>query len=87
MVNVFRCENSSLFKRECHSRFKGKERYKGIMLRMVYPVNIININHLGITIGGTTLKDWILSTEKHGTLKSLSNNLWLWKVEYDELEK
>ena len=57
------------------------------MLRMVYPVNIININHLGITIGGTTLKEWILSSEKHGTLKSLSNNLWLWRVEYDELEK
>ncbi|MCE9789978.1 hypothetical protein [Shewanella chilikensis] len=87
MVNVFCCENSSLFKRECHSRFKGKERYKGSMLRMVYPVNIININHLGITIGGTTLKEWILSTEKHGTLKSLSNNIWLWRVEYDELEK
>lgn len=85
MVNIFSCESSSLFKRECPGRFAGKERYKGSMLRMVYPLNVISLDHLSIIVGDVTLKEWILSSEKHGTLEYISNDKWLWMVEDSEI--
>lgn len=87
MVNIYHYENSSLFKRECPGRFKGKERYKDTLLRMVYPVNVINNHHFNIEIGSVNLKEWILSDEKHGSLEELNNGMWLWTVEDDELDK
>lgn len=87
MVNIYQYENTSLFKRECPGRFKGQERYKNTMLRMVYPINMINNHHLDIVIGNVSLKEWISSDEKHGSLEGLNNNLWLWTVEDTELDE
>lgn len=87
MVNIYQYENASLFKRECPGRFKGRERYKNTMLRMVYPINMINSHHLDIIIENVNLKEWISSDEKHGSLEGLSNNLWLWTVEDTELDE
>lgn len=87
MVNIYEYENSSLFKKECAGRFKGQERYKNTMLRMVYPINIINNHHLDIKIENINLKEWILSDKKHGSLEQLKNNLWMWKVKYNEIDK
>lgn len=86
MVNVYEYENSSLFKRECAGRFKGQERYKGTMLRMVYQFNIVNNHHLDIQIKNVSLKEWILDDEKHGLLERLDNDLWLWKIESDGID-
>ncbi|WP_054179702.1 hypothetical protein [Trabulsiella odontotermitis] len=85
LVNIYPYENSSLFKRECPSR-KGLERYKKTMLRMVYPGNIINNYHLSITLKGITLKEWILSDVRHGSLEKLNDEMWLWSVEENELD-
>lgn len=87
MVDIYQYENASLFKRECPGRFKGQERYKNTMLRMVYPINMINHYHLNIVIGSISLKEWISSDEKHGSLEELNNNLWLWTVEDTELDE
>lgn len=86
MVNIYQYENASLFKRECPGKFKGLERYKNTMIRMVYPVNLINNHHLNIIIGDISLKEWISSDDKHGSLEELNNNLWLWTVEDTELD-
>lgn len=87
MVNIYQYENASLFKRECPGRFKGQERYKNTMVRMVYPVNVINNYHLDIIIGNISLKEWISCDEKHGSLEGLNNDLWLWTVEDAELDE
>lgn len=87
MAQIYEYENSSLFKKECAGRFNGKERYKSTMLRMVYPINMINHYHLDIKIGDVSLKKWILSDKKNGSLEYLNNDLWLWKVENSELDE
>ena len=87
MVNIYEYENASLFKRECPGRFRGQERYKNTMLRMVYPINMINNHHLNILIESVSLREWISSNEKHGSLQELNNNLWLWTVDDTELDE
>ncbi|WP_058910604.1 hypothetical protein [Entomohabitans teleogrylli] len=87
MVNIYQYEDASLFRKECSGRFKGQERYKSTMLRMVYPVNVINRHHLDIVISNINLKEWISSDEKHGVLEELSSGLWLWTVDAAELDE
>lgn len=87
MVNIYQYENASLFKRECPGRFKGQERYKNTMLRMVYVINVINVNHLDIIVGSVSLKEWISSNKKHGSIEKLNSNLWLWTVEDTDLDE
>lgn len=87
MVNIYQYENSSLFKRECPGRFNGLQRYKSTMLRMVYSINVINAHHLDIIIGNVSLKKWISTDEKHGSLEVLENNLWLWTVEDTHIDE
>ncbi|MCG8710961.1 hypothetical protein JHU04_004283 [Brenneria sp. 4F2] len=87
MHNIYKYENASLFKRECPGRFKGQARYRHVMLRMVYPLNVINHHHLDIVIENISLKEWISSNEKHGTLEELNNDLWLWTVDNAEIDK
>lgn len=86
MVNVYQYENASLFKRDCPGRFRGEERYRKTMLRMVYPLNIINDYHLDIMVKNIELKSWILSRENNGKLVQLSDGLWLWTVRENELD-
>ncbi|MEW5289575.1 hypothetical protein ABW286_10360 [Erwinia papayae] len=83
LVNVYPYENSSLFKKETPGRFQGEERYKFSKLRMIYPINILNENHLLINVNGITLQEWILEDKSHGLLEMLNNGLWLWRVEND----
>ncbi|KGA43386.1 hypothetical protein L2164_13450 [Pectobacterium brasiliense] len=87
MINLYPYENASLFKRECPGRFKGQERYKNSMLRMVYPVNVINENHRSIIINGVSLYEWIFSNEKYGVVESLDNGMWLWMVQESNLDE
>ncbi|WKV49484.1 hypothetical protein [Dickeya fangzhongdai] len=87
MVNLYPYENSSLFKRECPGRFKGQERYKDTMLRMVYLVNVINQSHLSVVIDGISLEEWISNDEKHGKLERLDNGMWLWEVQENNLDE
>ncbi|WP_079913173.1 hypothetical protein [Paenibacillus sp. 32352] len=86
LIKLFPYEDSRIFKEETPGRFKGKVRYRGDMLRMVYPCNMINESHLHIKIQGTTLGEWIVKERGRGTLKKISNEMWLWEVGRDNME-
>jgi hypothetical protein len=50
-------------------------------LRDIYPLNFLNPRHLAMRVKGQSLKDWIESDPKRGSLKSLiANRLWVWQV-------
>ncbi len=78
-------ENVLRFAREIPELRGGEGRYNGKMLRMVYPINVINSEHCQISIDGKTLKDWIENSSDLGKLSYLSCDLFLWKVPEDEL--
>ncbi|WP_339800228.1 hypothetical protein [Saezia sanguinis] len=84
-VNIFPYENSSAWKRELPGLYNGQARYQNSMLRMVYPINIINDHHLDIDVAGSTLREWIESNAIHGSLEKL-NRMWLWKVDMNNLD-
>ncbi|MCX8957465.1 hypothetical protein [Erwinia psidii] len=81
LANIYPYENSSLFKKDTPGRYHGQESYKKNKLRMAYPLNIMNENHLLIDVNGLALREWILEDKNHGTLEKLSNGAWLWKIE------
>lgn len=87
LVSIYNYESPGLFSKETGGRFKGAERYKNKTLRMVYPINIINKEHLSLQIKGRSLRDWILSNIRHGTLKEISNKTWAWEIESKNLEQ
>lgn len=86
LISVYDYENPILFSKETGGRFKGEERYKNKMLRMVYPLNVINEEHLNLKIEGAKLQDWILSEERRGLLKQSLNRMWVWEVKEEDLE-
>ncbi|MFB0773536.1 hypothetical protein [Proteus cibi] len=87
LSSIYLYEKTSLFEEECPGRFKGKARYKASMLRMVYPVNIINSNHLDIIINNITLKEWIFNNKKNGSIIKMKNNMWLWLVDSNQIDR
>ncbi|KIC82235.1 hypothetical protein [Pseudomonas sp. C5pp] len=86
LISVYNYENLTLFSRGTGGRFKGVERYKNEMLRMVYPINVVNEGHLKLQVGPYSLRDWILSDSRHGVLKLSANDMWVWMVEGKNLE-
>lgn len=67
--------------------FQGYARYLDSMLRMVYPYNLINKNHLSIRIENQTLADKIQEDEHFGELISTPNTeSFIWKVNKAQLE-
>jgi len=87
LVSIYNYENPTLFSRETGGRFKGAERYRDKLLRMVYPINVIGEAHLKIQVGSCSLREWILSDSRHGDLKLGVNDIWLWQVKVEELER
>ncbi|MCW5138256.1 hypothetical protein [Burkholderia cenocepacia] len=85
LVRIFPFENTSLFTRELPGRVPGSASYEREKLRMIYPLNVLNENHLEIRIGDISLREWIMSDSSRGSLKSISNNMWLWTVEDADL--
>ncbi|NHV29593.1 hypothetical protein [Burkholderia sp. D-99] len=81
LVRIFPFENTSLFTRELPNRFPGSASYEGAKLRMVYPLNVLNGEHLEIRINDLSLKEWIGSNSSRGSLGSISNGMWLWSVD------
>ncbi|MCR8842439.1 hypothetical protein NQ117_01965 [Paenibacillus sp. SC116] len=86
-VAMFLYEDRYAFNKETPGRYDGKGRYTGEMLRMIYPLNVINIRHLKIEFNGVTLKEWITDNEQRGRLTDIGNDLWLWEVEMEQLEQ
>ncbi|GKX60225.1 hypothetical protein [Leminorella grimontii] len=86
LLTKYTNENPSAFQEETPGELPGSERYKDSMLRMIYPINIINEDHLQIDVKGKTLNEWILSNECHGKLERLNEKLWLWIVDENILD-
>ncbi|GIO12134.1 hypothetical protein J19TS2_16890 [Cohnella xylanilytica] len=86
LIKLFPYEDARIFNKETPGRFKGKVRYRGDMLRMVYPCSMLNDNHLHIDIQGMTLGEWIVQEQGRGSLRKIGNGLWLWEVGRDDME-
>ncbi|MFQ1700253.1 hypothetical protein ACJ5NV_06640 [Loktanella agnita] len=78
-------ENVFLFAREIPELRGGEGRYNGRMLRIVYPLNVINKEHCEISIDGKTLKEWVQESTELGQISHLSRDLFLWDVPDDRL--
>ena len=79
LVSLYPFENSSLFNKETPGRFNGAETYRTSKLRMVYPFNMLNRNHLAINIGDSAFEEWV-TVNKVGNLNKLSEELWCWSI-------
>jgi len=80
LVKIFPFENTSLFTKELPGRVPGSASYERVKLRMIYPLNVLNEEHLGIRINDLSLREWIISDSSRGSLKSIPNDMWLWAV-------
>ncbi|RKO74912.1 hypothetical protein C5E04_21755 [Pectobacterium parmentieri] len=86
-VQVYQYEDPVLFEMETGGVYEGRERYNETMLRMVYPINVVNESHLAIDVNGFSLREWILSGEERGWLEKLNNEMWLWEVPEKNLDE
>ncbi len=60
--------------------------YKTGDLRDIYPLNILSEAHLKRTINGHPFKEWIEATPQRGTLERITDTLWTWWVEPDQID-
>lgn len=58
----------------------GPDSFRGARLRMVYPLNFLNAQHLRIDVTGQPLDDWIGGDPARGTIEQVSPERWLWTV-------
>lgn len=55
--------------------------------RDIYPINFISQAHLDQQVAaGKKLQDWILSSDKHGSLSQLNDHLWTWQVPKEQID-
>lgn len=85
LVKIFSFENTSLFTRELPGRVPGSASYEGAKLRMIYPLNVLNEEHLEIRVGDLSLREWITSDSSRGSVRSIPNKMWLWSVKETDL--
>ncbi|NUL39836.1 hypothetical protein [Kosakonia sacchari] len=85
LVSIYPYENPSLFKRDTPGRFNGVETYRHSKLRMIYPFNLINRQHLNIQVDGLTLDKWIIGNN-FGELIKLNDELWCWAIDEQLIE-
>lgn len=55
-------------------------------LREVYPYQILSTIHLAYPFGNQTLREWINSSDAHGTLDMFSEERWLWAIPDSQLD-
>ncbi|MCA8061007.1 MULTISPECIES: hypothetical protein [unclassified Burkholderia] len=85
LTRIFPFENTSLFTKDLPGRVPGSASYEGVKLRMVYPLNVLNEQHLGIRVNDISLREWIGADPRRGSLKNISNKMWLWSVKESDL--
>jgi hypothetical protein len=66
---------------------KVNKRYPLGQLRDIYPYNFLSQAHLTQDIGGKTLKEWIEADPSHGKLFQLTETLWSWDVEKEQISQ
>lgn len=84
---AFPYEKAFAFNKETPGLYGGQARYTGSKLRMVYPANVLNGEHLSIGIAGTNLENWIQSCHDHGILYRVGEERWMWEVAPAKLEQ
>jgi hypothetical protein len=84
VTGVFPYENVFAFSQEQPGRFGGKERYLRDRLRMVYPVNVLNDDHLSQRVGDSTLGEF---ASNHGVLTKFPLDLSLWVVAPNHIDE
>ncbi|WP_133611292.1 hypothetical protein [Aquabacterium commune] len=50
-------------------------------LRDVFPLNYLVASHLALTVGSSSLGEWIEQDSSRGTLRQLADGLWCWAVD------
>lgn len=66
-----------------HARRQGRKFDLAVsdLIRDVFPKNFLNAHHLSMQIKDQSLRDWINTDPRHGTLKPLiEDKLWVWDV-------
>lgn len=86
-VTIFPYENPLPWQQETPGLYQGASRYTHSMLRMVYPHNLLNSNHMNMKIDGINLKEWVTCGANRGSLKEIDNNLFLWTVESTSIDE
>lgn len=85
LVKIFPFENTSLFVRELPGRVPGSASHEGVKLRMIYPLNVLNEEHLEIRVDTLSLREWIASDSSRGSIRRIPNKMWLWSVKETNL--
>lgn len=79
-------EKHLVWRDETPGLFNGPARYKDNMLRMVYPHNVLNNNHLNISIQGQSLGNLIIGNPALGELKAVNDGQsFIWNVPEENL--
>ncbi|UYZ85182.1 hypothetical protein MTZ49_06415 [Entomomonas sp. E2T0] len=79
-------EKHFVWRDETPGLFNGPARYKDNMLRMVYPHNVLNHNHLNINIQGQSLGNLIVSNPALGELMPVNEGQsFIWSVPEENL--
>ncbi|MBN9565641.1 MAG: hypothetical protein J0G29_06085, partial [Alphaproteobacteria bacterium] len=55
------------------------------MLRDVYPLNFLSQAHLANQVEGMPFDQWVASDLARGTLNPLTDSMWSWRVEEDNI--
>lgn len=79
----------ALFGREFYApRPDEPERFRHLagMLRDSYAISVLSEKHLAVSVRGQSLKEWIASDRRHGTLNQIGARNWLWLVDADNQE-
>jgi hypothetical protein len=62
------------------SQFWYAKRFPPTVVRGLYDTNFLSPAHLELPVGGTTLGNWITTSQDRGALDALSPKLWRWKL-------
>ncbi|WP_010300861.1 hypothetical protein [Candidatus Odyssella thessalonicensis] len=55
-------------------------------LRDIYPLNILSRVHLDRVVNGGRFEDWIQAVPQRGSLEQITDSLWTWWVEADNID-
>lgn len=75
MKTLFPFESPVAFSHDTPGLYEGERTYEKTKLRMVYPVNYLNKNHMSICVDNTPLPEWIAMNPERGTLVSISKKI------------
>jgi hypothetical protein len=76
---IYQYEDPVAFIDDASPLYLGGRQYEHARLRMIYPINFLNDQHLSIKIGSTSLLEWISESPSRGVITKVLNG-WCWEV-------